>query len=107
MSKENSSNNIQVLKLLNQTVSEPHFLFHFLTFFSYLVLRCSASQVLAPNLTQNLLRRVTLSLSLFNLYHRSLIYSFSYECEFFIFQEIQTLLAFAVLAFIKVHVVLI
>lgn len=72
MSKENSSNNIQVLKLLNQTVSEPHFLFHFLTFFSYLVLRCSASQVFAPNLTQNLLRR-----------------------------EIQTLLAFAVLAFIK------
>lgn len=62
MSKENSSNNIQVLKLLNQTVSEPHFLFHFLTFFSYLVLRCSASQVFAPNLTQNLLRRVTLSL---------------------------------------------
>jgi len=101
MSKENSSNNIQVLKLLNQTVSEPHYLFHFLTFFSYLVLRCSASQVLAPNLTQNLLRRVTLSL--FSISRRSLIYPFSYVCQFFIFQEIQTLLAFAVLAFIKVR----
>jgi hypothetical protein len=59
-----SSNSISVLKLLNQTVSEPHYLFHFLTFFSYLVIRISATPVLAPHLTQTLLRRVTLSHSL-------------------------------------------
>ncbi|WJX10059.1 hypothetical protein P8452_00825 [Trifolium repens] len=67
-----SSNSISVLKLLNQTVSEPHYLFHFLTFFSYLVIRISATPVLALHLTQTLLRR-----------------------------EIQTMLAFAVLALIK------
>lgn len=59
MGKESSSS-FSVLKLLNQTVSEPHYLFHFLTFFSYIVLRCSASQVLAPHLIQILIRRVTL-----------------------------------------------
>ncbi|XP_058728551.1 uncharacterized protein LOC131600403 [Vicia villosa] len=72
MGKETSSSSFSVLNLLNQTVSEPHYLFHFLTFFSYIVVRCSASQVLAPHLIQILIRR-----------------------------EIQTLLAFAVLAFIK------
>lgn len=53
-------------------VSEPYYLFHFLTFFSYFVVRSSATQNLAPHLTHHLLRR-----------------------------EIQTLLVFAILAFIK------
>ncbi|CAI8594865.1 unnamed protein product [Vicia faba] len=72
MGKESNSSTFSVLNLLNQTVSEPHYLFHFLTFFSYIIVRCSASQVLAPHLIQILIRR-----------------------------EIQTLLVFAVLAFIK------
>lgn len=53
-------------------VSEPYYLFHFLTFFSYFVIRTSATQLLAPHVTHHLLRR-----------------------------EIQTLLVFALLAFIK------
>ncbi|XP_012570636.1 uncharacterized protein [Cicer arietinum] len=73
MSKESSSgSNVPVLKWMNQMVSEPHYLFHFLTFFSYLVIRCSAIQVLEPHLILNLLRR-----------------------------EILTVLVFAILAFIK------
>ena len=61
MGKESSSNPVQ---WLNRMVSEPYYLFHFLSFFSYLVVRCAANQVLAPHLTRHLLHRVILSLSL-------------------------------------------
>ncbi|KAL2318571.1 hypothetical protein Fmac_032447 [Flemingia macrophylla] len=70
MGKE--SNPVQALQWLNRMVSEPYYLFHFLTFFSYLIIRSSATQVLAPHVTHHLLRR-----------------------------EIQTLLVFAVLALVK------
>jgi len=60
------------IKWLNLMVSEPYFLFHFLAFFSYLVVRGSATPVLFPHLTHNLLHR-----------------------------EIQAILAFSVLTVIK------
>lgn len=63
-SSSSSSSSVRVLQWLNQMVSEPHYLFHFFTFFSYFVIRSSATQVLEPNLTNHLLRRVTLSRSL-------------------------------------------
>ncbi|KAK7320802.1 hypothetical protein VNO77_30619 [Canavalia gladiata] len=72
MGKDNSSTQVPALEWLNRMVSEPYYLFHFLTFFSYLVIRSSATQVLAPQVSHHLLRR-----------------------------EIQTLLVFAVLAVIK------
>ncbi|MED6123917.1 hypothetical protein PIB30_054102 [Stylosanthes scabra] len=58
MGKESSGNMEQ---WLNKMVSEPYYLFHFLSFFSYLVVRSSAVQVLAPQLTLNLLRREILT----------------------------------------------
>jgi len=61
MGKESSNTSFPVLQWLNRMVSEPYYLFHFLTFFSYFVIRSSATQVLAPQLTHNLLLRVTLS----------------------------------------------
>ncbi|RDX92124.1 Thioredoxin-related transmembrane protein 2, partial [Mucuna pruriens] len=81
MGKESSNNTVPALQWLNRMVSEPYFLFHFLTFFSYLVIRSSATQVLAPHVTHHLLRRVTHYL--------------------FFSHEIQTLLVFALLVFIK------
>ncbi|KAF7817111.1 thioredoxin-related transmembrane protein 2-like [Senna tora] len=57
---------------MNLMVSEPYYLFHFLCFFSYLVIRTSTTQVLAPSIAHHLLRR-----------------------------ELQTLLVFALLLFIK------
>ncbi|XP_020208448.1 thioredoxin-related transmembrane protein 2 [Cajanus cajan] len=71
-SSSSSSNPVQVFQWLNRMVSEPYYLFHFLTFFSYLIVRSSATQVLAPHVTHHLLRR-----------------------------EIQTLLVFAMLALVK------
>ncbi|KAK8473126.1 hypothetical protein PHAVU_001G063300 [Phaseolus vulgaris] len=71
MGKE-SDNTVPGLQSLNRMVSEPYYLFHFLTFFSYFIIRTSASEVLAPHVIQHLLRR-----------------------------EIQTLLVFAILAVIK------
>jgi len=58
MAKESGNNPVPGLQCLNRMVSEPYYLFHFLTFFSYFVIRSSASQVLAPHLVQHLLRRV-------------------------------------------------
>ncbi|KAK7260726.1 hypothetical protein RIF29_27004 [Crotalaria pallida] len=70
MGKESSSNPMQ---WLNAMVSEPYYLFHFFTFFSYFVIRFNfVSHLLAPHLLALLLRR-----------------------------EIQWLLVFAVLALIK------
>ncbi|XP_048436268.1 uncharacterized protein LOC125475511 isoform X3 [Pyrus x bretschneideri] len=45
------------MKLLNAIVSEPYYLLHFLTFFSYLVLRTSAAHVLSAHITDHLLHR--------------------------------------------------
>ncbi|KAF8388921.1 hypothetical protein HHK36_025603 [Tetracentron sinense] len=60
------------LPWLNLMVSEPFYLFHFLAFFSYFVVRTSATQILSPDVSDRLLRR-----------------------------EIQAILAFSVLAVIK------
>jgi len=70
MGKE-SDNTVPGLQSLNRMVSEPYYLFHFLTFFSYFIIRTSASEVLAPHLIQHLLRRVRFSLP-FALSHASL-----------------------------------
>ncbi|XP_014502836.1 thioredoxin-related transmembrane protein 2 [Vigna radiata var. radiata] len=72
MANESGNNAVQGFQWLNRMVSEPYYLFHFLTFFSYFIIRSSASEVLAPHLIQHLLRR-----------------------------EIQTLLVFAILVVIK------
>ncbi|KAK9273691.1 hypothetical protein L1049_018501 [Liquidambar formosana] len=61
------------LAWLNLMVSEPYYLFHFLAFFSYLVVRTSATSVLSPHITDHLLYR-----------------------------EIQAILAFSVLTVIKI-----
>ncbi|CAN6721416.1 unnamed protein product [Malus baccata var. baccata] len=45
------------MELLNAMVSEPYYLLHFLTFFSYLVLRTSAAHVLSTHITDHLLYR--------------------------------------------------
>ncbi|OIW09405.1 hypothetical protein TanjilG_21002 [Lupinus angustifolius] len=71
MGKE--SNSIDPIQLLNGMVSEPYYLFHFLTFFSYFVIRFNfASQLLDSHIIHHLLRR-----------------------------EIQMLLVFAILALVK------
>ncbi|WVY90779.1 hypothetical protein V8G54_036293 [Vigna mungo] len=72
MANESGNNAVPGFQWLNRMVSEPYYLFHFLTFFSYFIIRSSASEVLAPHLIQHLLRR-----------------------------EIQTLLVFAILVVIK------
>ncbi|CAL5351106.1 unnamed protein product [Camellia sinensis] len=38
-------------------VSEPYYLFHFLAFFSYIPVRCSASQFISPHFSSHLLHR--------------------------------------------------
>lgn len=86
---------------LNLMVSEPYYLFHFLCFFSYFVIRTSASQVLAPHIAHNLLRRVTLSLSLFPRLLCNLFLMLTF-CSSMLLQEMLTLLVFALLVFIKV-----
>ncbi|XP_019447489.1 PREDICTED: thioredoxin-related transmembrane protein 2 isoform X2 [Lupinus angustifolius] len=56
MGKE--SNSIDPIQLLNGMVSEPYYLFHFLTFFSYFVIRFNfASQLLDSHIIHHLLRR--------------------------------------------------
>ncbi|GKV44893.1 hypothetical protein SLEP1_g52028 [Rubroshorea leprosula] len=45
------------MELLNQLVSEPYYLLHFLAFFSYFVVRSSASSILSPPITQLLFYR--------------------------------------------------
>ncbi|KAM4087353.1 hypothetical protein ACJW30_10G171700 [Castanea mollissima] len=64
------------MEWLNQMASEPYFLSHFLTFFSYFILRTSTTSLLSPHLTHHLLHR-----------------------------EIQAVLAFSVLALLKVFLV--
>ncbi|GAB4854321.1 hypothetical protein Ancab_022908 [Ancistrocladus abbreviatus] len=45
------------LQWLNTMVTEPYYLFHFLTFFSYLPIRVSSSLVFSPHINHRLLRR--------------------------------------------------
>ncbi|GAB4846467.1 hypothetical protein Ancab_025472 [Ancistrocladus abbreviatus] len=45
------------LQWLNTMVIEPYYLFHFLTFFSYLPIRVSSSLVFCPHINHRLLRR--------------------------------------------------
>lgn len=45
------------LEWLNAMVSEPYYLFHFLSFFSYLIVRSSATPLLSPNITHHLFHR--------------------------------------------------
>ncbi|CAN6682034.1 unnamed protein product [Malus baccata var. baccata] len=45
------------MELLNTMVSEPYYLLHFMAFFSYLVIRTSASHVLSAHITDHLLHR--------------------------------------------------
>ncbi|XP_058074210.1 uncharacterized protein LOC131222963 isoform X2 [Magnolia sinica] len=47
-----------LLPWLNAMVTEPYFLFHFLSFFSYVVARTSASEFLSPDSSRRLLRRL-------------------------------------------------
>ncbi|KAL2544902.1 Thioredoxin superfamily protein [Forsythia ovata] len=68
-----SSNNGNPMKSINRAISEPYYLLHFLAFFSYIPIRCSASHVFSP-------------LRSSHLFHR----------------EIQAVLAFCVLSAVKV-----
>ncbi|CAN1161879.1 Thioredoxin-related transmembrane protein 2 [Linum perenne] len=72
MEKKKLRSGMNALDFLNKMVSEPHYLLHFLAFFSYLVVRTSVTQLLPPPISLHLLRR-----------------------------EIQALLGFSVLAVIK------
>ncbi|CAI9755675.1 unnamed protein product [Fraxinus pennsylvanica] len=68
-----SSNNWNPMKSINCVISEPYYLLHFLAFFSYIPVRCSASNVFSPLRSSHLLYR-----------------------------EIQAVLAFCVLSAVKV-----
>lgn len=46
------------MEWLNQMVGEPYYLSHFLAFFSYFIVRSSASHVLSPHIIQLLFYRV-------------------------------------------------
>ncbi|KAL3500606.1 hypothetical protein ACH5RR_039699 [Cinchona calisaya] len=45
------------MRIWNKTASEPYYLFHFLVFFSYIPIRCSAAAVLSPSRSAILLIR--------------------------------------------------
>ncbi|TXG61991.1 hypothetical protein EZV62_013354 [Acer yangbiense] len=60
------------MEWLNRMLSEPYYFFHFLAFFSYFIVRSSVASVLSPHIIYHLFRR-----------------------------EIQAVLAFAVLAVVK------
>ncbi|KAA3489999.1 thioredoxin-related transmembrane protein 2-like [Gossypium australe] len=47
------------MEWLNQMVGEPYYFFHFLAFFSYFIVRSSASNVLSPQITQLLFYRIS------------------------------------------------
>lgn len=54
-------------------LSEPYYLLHFLTFFSYLITRTSATSLLSPHLIHRLFYRVLYTISL-SLYYYFLFY---------------------------------
>ncbi|OVA08556.1 hypothetical protein BVC80_209g301 [Macleaya cordata] len=45
------------LQWLNLMISEPYYLYHFILFFSYLIVRSSATQIFSPDVSYGLLRR--------------------------------------------------
>lgn len=56
---------LKAMELLNEMVSEPYHLLHFLAFFSYFVIRTSAAQILSPQITHPLfLREIQAALAL-------------------------------------------
>ena len=55
MEKQHSGNPMEFLNIM---VSEPYYLLHFLTFFSYFIIRTSATSVLSPHHIHHLLHRV-------------------------------------------------
>ncbi|KAF7115194.1 hypothetical protein RHSIM_RhsimUnG0061900 [Rhododendron simsii] len=57
MEKNQSDKQLNSITLLNQMASDPYYLFHFLAFFSYIPVRCSASHVLSPPFSSYLLHR--------------------------------------------------
>ncbi|KAB2629637.1 thioredoxin-related transmembrane protein 2-like [Pyrus ussuriensis x Pyrus communis] len=65
------------MKLLNAIVSEPYYLLHFLTFFSYLVLRTSAAHVLSAHITDHLLHREIRAALTFGLLTAIKVWNFS------------------------------
>ncbi|XP_050364994.1 uncharacterized protein LOC126783553 [Argentina anserina] len=53
------------MELLNEVVTEPYHLLHFLAFFSYFVVRTSAAPILSPHITSRLfLREIQAALAL-------------------------------------------
>jgi hypothetical protein len=64
-SNREEANHLKAMELLNEMVSEPYHLLHFLAFFSYFVIRTSAAQILSPQITHLLfLREIQAALAL-------------------------------------------
>lgn len=57
METNQSDKQLSSITLLNQMMSDPYYLFHFLAFFSYIPVRCAASQVFSPLFSSYLLHR--------------------------------------------------
>ncbi|EEF45854.1 thioredoxin-related transmembrane protein 2 [Ricinus communis] len=55
--KKRNSGSCNPMEWVNKMVSEPYYLFHFLAFFSYLVVRISSSSLLSPPIAHHLLYR--------------------------------------------------
>ncbi|XP_022882262.1 uncharacterized protein LOC111399229 [Olea europaea var. sylvestris] len=51
------NNNGNLMESINRVISEPYYLLHFLAFFSYIPIRCSASNVFSPLRSSHLLYR--------------------------------------------------
>ncbi|EYU20426.1 hypothetical protein ABFS82_01G019400 [Erythranthe guttata] len=60
-----NSRNSNSMNWMNRMVSEPYYLLHFLLFFSYIPLRCSAANILSPLRSAHLLHRETQALLAF------------------------------------------
>lgn len=101
------NNNGNLMESINRVISEPYYLLHFLAFFSYIPIRCSASNVFSPLRSSHLLYRVLSSSQI--IFHfiswTRLIYLYNCFCIFLLdFQEIQAALAFFVLSAVKVGI---
>lgn len=92
-----------LMEWLNQMVSEPYYLCHFLAFFSYLPVRTSASLALSPHISHLLVYRVGYSLFVCKQFMTTAACLGCYIVEnCSSMQEIQGILAFLVLTAIKV-----
>ena len=77
----------KAMELLNETVSEPYHLLHFLAFFSYFVIRTSAAQILSPHITSRLFLReiqAALALGVFAAIKVSLLFTSKFRAHDFI-----------------------